>query len=250
MKNVLVLGASGMLGSMVTDYLLKKDDIDLTISLRDNEIRRLFVQKYNFTNMKIKYLDFSNPIDYSMFNPYLIGYDFIINCIGITKPFIKEDDFNTIKNAIEINSILPYYLKDFCERHNTILIQILTDCVFSGKSVDCYEENDFKDAIDIYGKSKIMGECISKDVINLRTSIIGPEINSCNFLFEWLLQNKDKEINGFSNHYWNGITTLAFAKIVYGLIQSESNIYTNNIYHLFSKLSLDKYSLLLSLIHI
>jgi len=243
MKKVLILGANGMLGSMVTDYLSKKEDIELSVSMRNNNIRSSFIKKYN--NIKVKYLDFSFPVDYSLFTPYLIGYDFIINCVGVTKPFIKENDFGSIKTAIEINSILPYYLKEFCEKHKTILIQILTDCVFSGKSNNYYEENDLKGANDIYGKSKMMGEYLSDNVINLRTSIIGPEIDSKKFLFEWFLQNENESIDGYVNHYWNGITTLAYAKIVYGMIKNDNyKDYVNGFCHIFSNYVVNKYDLL------
>lgn len=248
MKKVLVLGTSGMLGAMVTDYLSKKEDIELSISLRSLDKRFYFSRKYK--NIKIIYLDFKNVIDYSIFDNYLIGYDYIINCIGITKPMIDEKNFNSIRNAIEINSILPYYLKSICERNNIILIQILTDCVFSGKTINCYEENDIKDAFDIYGKSKIMGEYISNNVINLRTSIIGPEIDSKKFFLEWFLQNEKKEVEGYDNHYWNGITTLAFVKIIYAIIKNKEYMdsvnlnVTNKYIHLHSFSTVNKSHLL------
>lgn len=250
-KKVLVLGGNGMLGSMVVDYLAKKDDIDLTVSLRNQVIRGKFIK--NYKNIKCVYLDFKDLNIYenigSLFDEYIVGYDYIVNCIGATKPTIDERNFETIKRAIEVNSILPYYLKDRCEKTGTILVQILTDCVFSGSRKNgSYNEESIKDAVDIYGRSKILGEYVSKNVVNLRTSIIGPEIESSKFLFEWFLQNKNECVDGFVDHYWNGITTLAFAKLVYTIIfNGLEKDYTNKIFHVYSKeiyFEYDKYSLL------
>jgi dTDP-4-dehydrorhamnose reductase len=248
-KKVLVLGGNGMLGSMVVDYLSKKEDIDLAVSLRNPEIHKKFVEKYK--NIKYIYLDFKDLTMYEnigcLYDEYIVGYDYIVNCVGATKPTIDEKNFETIKRAIEVNSILPYYLKDRCEKTNTILIQILTDCVFYGNRGE-YFENSIRDAVDIYGRSKVLGEYSNKNVVNLRTSIIGPEIDTCKFLFEWFLQNENESVSGFIHHYWNGITTLAFAKLIYAIISNSlEKEYINKTFHIYSKendFKYDKYSLL------
>ena len=67
--------------------------------------------------------------------------------------------------------------------------------------------------MDVYGKTKSLGEVKSNNLLNLRCSIIGPEINDRLSLLEWFLsQIKGSKVNGYHHHYWNGVTTLQFAK--------------------------------------
>ena len=66
--------------------------------------------------------------------------------------------------------------------------------------------------------SKSLGELCKPTII--RISIIGEEVNNKRSLLEWVKSNSGKEINGYENHYWNGVTCLQLAKIVneiYGL---------------------------------
>jgi dTDP-4-dehydrorhamnose reductase len=67
--------------------------------------------------------------------------------------------------------------------------------------------------------------------MNLRCSIIGFENNNNKSLLEWFLnQPYNSEVNGFKNHFWNGITTFAFAKICRGII--ENNFWFNGLQHI------------------
>lgn len=134
----------------------------------------------------------------------LKDYDYIINAIGVTKPYCYD-----IRRAIAVNSLFPYKLP-----HTTI--QIATDCVFSGAKGN-YLESDRHDATDVYGKTKSLGEALH--IKNLRCSIIGPEIKNFNSFLEWFLAQK--EVSGFTNHRWNGVTTYHFSKICQGIIREK-----------------------------
>ena len=115
----------------------------------------------------------------------------VINCIGIVKQLSDAQD--PIK-VIPINSILPHRLAQLCSFTDSRLIHISTDCVFSGKR-GMYSEEDIPDPIDLYGKSKLLGEIESlKYVITLRTSIIGKEINTENGLLNWFL-SQNPQVN-------------------------------------------------------
>jgi dTDP-4-dehydrorhamnose reductase len=129
-------------------------------------------------------------------------YDWVINCIGKIKPYCDD-----IKLAVYVNAFFPHLLPP-----NTL--QIATDCVYSGKKGQ-YVETDPHDAIDVYGKTKSLGE--APNIKNLRCSIIGPEIKNHISLLDWFLAQK--EANGFTNHLWNGITTLHYSKICQGAIR-------------------------------
>ena len=146
--------------------------------------------------------------------------EFIINCIGIIKPRIDQTSTISIENAIKVNSLFPYELERAADDINAKVIQIATDCVFSG-NIGSYDESANQDAVDVYGKTKSLGEVNSSTFLNLRCSIIGLEFERSTSLLEWVKnQPKNAKIDGYTNHDWNGITTLQFAKIVFGIIQN------------------------------
>jgi dTDP-4-dehydrorhamnose reductase len=77
----------------------------------------------------------------------------------------------------------------------------------------------------------------------LRTSIIGREIRSSNSLLEWLLaQKKNSEVKGFTNHFWNGVTTFHFSNLVKGIIESKE--FTPGTFHVLPAGTVSKYELL------
>ena len=58
--------------------------------------------------------------------------------------------------------------------------------------------------------------------MNLRCSIIGSELSGKKSLFEWVkTQPIGATLNGYTEHFWNGLTTDAFAKIVKGVIEND-----------------------------
>ena len=122
------------------------------------------------------------------------------------------------------------------------IIQIGTDCVFSG-ATGKYLESSFQDAIDVYGKSKIGGEVVNLNKYLIRGSIVGPEAGQGKSLLNWFLNQSEGKVNGFIDHMWNGITTLNFAKIVHGMIKT--NNFKNNIQHVIPKDEVSKYDLLI-----
>ena len=82
--------------------------------------------------------------------------DYIINCVGVIKPYIDESDPESIKNALDVNSLFPHILNKSIKK-KTKIFQIATDCVYNGEKGKYYEK-DHHNANDIYGKSKSAGE--------------------------------------------------------------------------------------------
>jgi dTDP-4-dehydrorhamnose reductase len=77
----------------------------------------------------------------------------------------------------------------------------------------------------------------------LRCSVIGREVNSHVEFIDWILgQAKDAKLNGFSNHMWNGITTLHYAKIVLGIISA--NTFISGIHHVVPSDSTSKFEMI------
>lgn len=203
---ILVLGANGMLGSMVFFYFKNYTTYDVSGTFNKNKIHT-DLKKFNvlsFIEGKKNHLKI------------IKNYDYIINCIGLIKP----DTINNTEQAILINSLFPHCLSKRVSV-NTKIIQINTDCVYSGNQVQSYDENSPHDALDVYGKTKSLGEVVEKNIINIRTSIIGPEPTKFHkSLFEWF-KNEKGNINGFVNHSWNGVSTYSFSRVIELIIKKK-----------------------------
>ena len=231
MNKILVLGSTGMLGRMVSEYFSQFPEYELFQTFRSIQNNKLV------NNHKFDAMTDSLELLIEKIKP-----DYLINCIGIIKPEINERNQSSINRAISINTYFPIKLSKSAKKHNFKYVQIGTDCVFSGL-VGNYQENSFQDAADVYGKTKIAGEIFDSSKYLLRSSIVGPEPGQGKSLLNWFLSQNQQTVNGFIDHKWNGITTLNFAKIVHGMIKSSKFI--NNLQHITPQDEVSKYDLLL-----
>lgn len=150
--------------------------------------------------------------------------DLVVNSLGLIKHHINDCSSTDRRAAIAVNSAFPYELAALAEERGFRVIQIVTDCVFSG-TTGGYSEESHHDAYDVYGHSKSLGEVPSPSVLNLRCSVIGPELGSHVNLLEWVLSHPSgSAFSGYTDHRWNGITTQAFARIVAGIRTSENPV--------------------------
>ena len=204
MTNVLILGGTGMLGHAVIDEF------------------RGFEGTVKFTSRTGSGIPFDVLTD-SVKNlaSHISAGDYIINCLGITKPHIDDRNEHVVARATQVNSLFPAELALFAEHSDAKIIQIATDCVFSGRKGH-YLETDTHDAEDVYGKTKSKGEVVSPNVMHIRVSTIGREINRSTLLLEWVLSHPQAAtISGYTDHFWNGVTTNHFAKVVRGIIEQD-----------------------------
>ena len=163
--------------------------------------------------------------------------DVVLNCIGIIKQLSDSKDY---LKSIEINALFPHKLLQICQKTNTRLIHISTDCVFSGKKGG-YRESDPTDALDLYGKTKFLGEVSYGAALTVRTSIIGRELNSKHGLLEWFLDQKGGRVRGYKQAVFNGFTTKALCDIILDIIIRHKGL--KGLYHVSSE-PIDKFSLL------
>ena len=231
-KTVLVLGATGMLGNTVFRYLSIKQSHIVFGSVRSATSKLLF--KKNLRKNLISNIDvYSDKKIANLFS--LVNPDIVINCIGVIK---QLDQSSNVLEVVPINSLLPHRLAFLCKKKPIRLIHFSTDCVFSGEKGN-YIESDNPDAKDLYGRSKLIGEIDYPNCLTLRTSIIGPELNSSRSLLCWFLKQSGT-IKGYTKAIFSGLSTVEVARILCEYI-IESNL--TGIYHL-SGNSIDKYSLL------
>jgi dTDP-4-dehydrorhamnose reductase len=213
MASILVIGSTGMLGSAVTKFLASSHHQVIESNTSGTSLIT--------SNLCIKFDILKNSAK-ELLNLVSVPIDYIINCSGVIKHKIDENELGSVNNSKRINSDFPTELAMAGATKSIRIIQIATDCVYSGRS-GLYNEDSAHDATDIYGVTKSKGEVLFENVMILRCSVIGRESNSHIEFMDWILcQPKNTKLNGFSNHLWNGITTLHFAKIVLGVITANT----------------------------
>jgi len=216
---IIIFGKNGMLGNYLNKYFENKgkweviglERTDFEITVKSIAKLDVFLRNYNINE-----------------------HTCIINCNGLIPQRI-EDREDT--EYYIVNTLFSLQLDNVCKKYNTKLIYPTTDCVFSGKKGH-YVETDEHDEEGIYGISKSLGEKIKGSII--RTSIIGEErLNKKSFLE--FVKNSNGIINGWSNHYWNGITCYQYCKVIEIII--DNNLFWEGVRHIYSPESKTKYEL-------
>jgi dTDP-4-dehydrorhamnose reductase len=162
--------------------------------------------------------------------------DLVINCIGLIKqaPLAKDP-----LSAIRINAMLPHQLALVCKSTGIRFIHVSTDCIFSGNKGN-YTEDEPSDAVDLYGRTKFLGEVSYPNTITLRTSIIGRELKSKLGLIEWFLA-QEGEIDGYRKAIFSGMTTDELSSVIQKYVIPNEEL--SGLYHVSSE-PISKYQLL------
>lgn len=201
-KTVLVLWARWMLGNALVRFLKNNGhNVTATVSSHPNEWEIVFrVSREGLLSDIVDILSQKR-------------YDYVINCIGNIRP---TDTKENIYESFLVNSYFSQILWLLCTKHQSRLIHVSTDCVFSWKRGSSYSDQDIPDETGVYGMSKFLWEIHQNGHITLRTSIIGCELGGQKKnLLDWFLsQPDDATVSGYSNVLWNGVTTLTLAKII------------------------------------
>ncbi|MDO8437325.1 MAG: SDR family oxidoreductase [Nitrosomonadaceae bacterium] len=230
---ILVLGASGMIGSAIIRVLAEKTGWEVFGTIRSESLRHFFpphVAERLLADVNVNNHD-------SLVNIMgRIRPDVIVNCIGLTK---HKMGGNEPLASIPLNSLLPHRLAGLCAVAGARLIHVSTDCVFSGEKGN-YTEDDPSDATDIYGKSKSLGEVYYPHTITLRTSTIGHELQSSYGLLDWFLSQQG-QCKGFSRAIFSGLPTVVFAQIIRDVVIPRSDLF--GLYHVAGR-AIAKYDLL------
>ena len=212
---IILFGSNGMLGSYLKFHLgLEYDVVALTRK-----------------DIDISVVDESELLAFMANN--ISKNDVIINAAGV----IKQRSYDTF-DMVMVNSVFPHILAKFKKRVGCNVVHITTDCVYNG-SLGTYIESDEHDCTDEYGRSKSLGE--NPTITNIRTSIIGEEKSNKKSLLEWVVSNKDKTIDGYENHTWNGVTCLELSKLISEIIKN--NLFWTGVKHAFSPDTVTKYEL-------
>ncbi len=233
---ILILGAGGMLGHQLCRSLNSRMDVFGTVRLDIKEYASLNIlpEKQLIGNMNIDHLTgLKKNID-------LVKPDAIVNCIGIVK---QRDEAKKAAPSIQVNALFPHQLADLCAEHGVRVIQLSTDCVFSGIRGN-YSEIDIPDPVDLYGRTKLLGELNRPGCLTLRTSIIGWQLNTFSSLLSWFALQRGKNIKGYHKAIYSGFSTTVIAQLIGDILLTRPDL--SGLYQVASE-PISKFDLLLQL---
>jgi dTDP-4-dehydrorhamnose reductase len=223
----LILGCNGMAGHVISLYLQEQGHSVIGFDRTESRNVDCIVGDAFDTGLLRKLILESN-------------FDTVINCIGVLNQFAEQNK----AAASFLNSYFPHFLAETTASTEIQVIQMSTDCVFSGKRGN-YTEDDFRDGETFYDRSKALGELEDNKNITLRNSIVGPDIKPMGIgLLNWFLQ-QDGEVNGFTKSMWTGQTTLQLAKTMEMAAKEKAH----GLYNTVPNISISKHDLLMLFNH-
>lgn len=233
-KKLLVLGASGMLGNAIFRFFQNDPVHEAFGTVRSQRMIQHFdgcLHDHLIPNIDVENTDALLELVAK------VQPDVLVNCIGLVKQLSEADD---PLQALPINALLPHRLSRICAVAGARLIHFSTDCVFSGHR-GAYVESDLPDAVDLYGRSKLLGEVANAPhAITLRTSIIGHELNGARSLVGWFL-SQENSTKGFRRAVFSGLPTVEIARVLRDFVLPRTELH--GLYHLSAE-PINKFELL------
>jgi dTDP-4-dehydrorhamnose reductase len=213
---VLILGGGGMLGHRVWQACRERFDAWTTVRTRP--------APQPFATDRV--LEGFDATDLERVEPLIVDLEpqVVINCIGVVKQLAAAHDPIA---SVTLNALFPHVVASACSRSGARLVHISTDCVFSGRQ-GSYAESDIPDPVDLYGRSKLLGE-VDPPHLTLRTSIVGRELAGAHGLLEWFLANRGGRVHGFARAVFSGVTTIELARVIAGVIERHQGL--EGLYH-------------------
>lgn len=223
---ILILGATGMLGNALFTVLSQSERSDVWGTVRAKGGREFFPESSHR-----RLLGGIDILDEHVLTGVLsrVRPDVVINAVGVIKQLTIANDPLIV---LPINAMFPHRLSRLCGALGARMIQLSSDCVYSGRAGN-YTESDLADAEDLYGKSKHIGEVHHlPHVITLRTSGIGHEFDSSNGLLEWFL-SQHGSVRGFSRAMYSGLPSVELARVIREFVLPRPEM--SGLYHVSSK---------------
>lgn len=229
--NILVLGATGMLGNAAFRVLSEDGDAQVFGTVRSVDAQRFFIPE-----LASKLVIAENLEDYDTLERLfdMVEPQVVVNCVALGKPAPSDP-----MKSISIFSLLPHRLARLCRLRSARLIQISSDGVFTG-SRGGYTEDDYPDASDVYGIAKLLGEVSEPHAITLRTSIIGHELQARTGLLEWFL-SQGNQCRCYARAIFSGFPAVVLAQLIRDVLLPRPDLY--GIYHVASE-PISKFDLL------
>jgi dTDP-4-dehydrorhamnose reductase len=233
---VLILGADGMLGHQLCRLLNSRMDVFGTVRLDTKHYASLNIlpEEQLIGNIEI------DPLTGLKNNLDLVKPEAVVNGVGIVK---QRDEAKKAAPSIQVNALFPHQLADLCAERGIRVIQVSTDCVFSGNRGN-YSEIDIPDPVDLYGRTKLLGELNRPGCLTLRTSIIGWQLNTFSSLLSWFALQREKNIKGYHKAIYSGFSTTVIAQLIGDILLTRPDL--SGIYQVASE-PISKFDLLVQL---
>lgn len=204
---VLVTGSNGQLGYDVVKELQKQNIECCGATRQDFDI-----------------------VDFEATENFIKNYmpDAVIHCAAYTAVDKAEDEQGL---CYLVNASATENIAEICKKINVKMLYISTDYVFDGTKDDFYEVDDKPNPINVYGKTKLLGEQAVQRILNkyfiVRISWVFGEHGN-NFVKTMLrLGNERKEISVVADQYGSPTYTADLAPLLVEMIQTEKY----GIYH-------------------
>nr|WP_283162391.1 dTDP-4-dehydrorhamnose reductase [Phascolarctobacterium sp. ET69] len=198
---VLVTGANGQLGYDVVKEL-QKQNIECYGAVRK---------------------DF-DIVDFEATEKFITNYkpDVVIHCAAYTSVDKAEDEQGL---CYLVNASATENIAGICKKINAKMLYISTDYVFDGTKNGFYEVDDKPNPINVYGKTKLLGEQAVQKILDkyfiVRISWVFGEHGN-NFVKTMLRLGKErKEINVVADQYGSPTYTADLAPLLVEMIQTD-----------------------------
>lgn len=164
-----------------------------------------------------------------------LGPELILNAAGYTHVDKAESEQEKV---FSVNAVVPGILAEEVKRLKSVLIHYSTDYIFDGKKGDTYTERDLPNPLNVYGKSKLVGEQAIQSVggayLIFRTAWLYSLRSYCFVakVLEWARRQETLRIvdDQISNPTWAG----AVANITTSVIRKGKDFlhHFSGVYHL------------------
>jgi len=223
-----VTGASGMLGTALVTHLSKFYKVFATSRSKGIEGKNIEWDCFDLIDIVLldKWLDKVRP-------------DVVIHCAAIINVDACEENVDlATKLHVETTKVIANYL----DCNNGRLIYISTDSVFDGKKQSPYSESDLVNPLNVYAKTKLMGENsvrLTENGLVLRVNIVGWTNENKTSFSEWILNGLIENIplNLFYDVYFSPLNVYDLSLIIEKII--DKPIF--GLYHCASSDSISKY---------
>ncbi|MEW6096740.1 MAG: SDR family oxidoreductase [bacterium] len=180
--SILIIGASGFVGSFLYEILAKEDEVIGTFYPRESEVKGF--QYLDITDRK------SVEVLIREIKPHVIILTAALTYVEYCEDHQKE--------AFDINVLGTTNVVLMAKEVNAKLVFFSTEYVFDGKKGP-YSEIDLPNPISYYGKTKLEGERVIIDNLNdyliIRTTVVyGYEKDGKNFIMQLIQKNKDRQV--------------------------------------------------------
>jgi dTDP-4-dehydrorhamnose reductase len=231
---ILILGGSGMIGHRL--WLAAHDEHETWVTLRgrlaDHPWSSLFDPQRTIEGVSAEE---PGSLDRAMSTA---RPNVVVNALGLIK---QRPEGSLAGPAFLANCYVPHHMRGLCDAYGARLVQLSTDCVFTGDR-GRYAENDVPDALDVYGLTKRLGE-VGPPHLTLRVSALGRSLSGTDGLLEWFL-SQPGPVTGYRRALFSGLVTETLGETVVRIVTDHSGL--SGLWHVASP-PIDKYDLLLRL---